>query len=165
MTIAKPMPDAFVRTATLDDTEAITALINSSFRKAEEFFISEDRIDCAGVRSFVASGAFLLAEQEGTIVGCVYVEQRPDARAYLGLLAIDPTRQQSGLGSLLMDAAEDHCRGWGALFMDINVVNIRKELPGFYQKRGYVETGTTSQFPDHVKTKIPCHFIEMSKPL
>jgi hypothetical protein len=64
-----------------------------------------------------------------------------------------------------MDAAEDYCRGLGCLFMDINVVNIRKELPGFYQKRGYVETGTTSGFPDHVKTKIPCHFIEMSKPL
>ena len=155
---------ALVRSATLDDAEAITALINSSFRKAEEFFISEDRIDCAGVQNFFAIGAFLLSEREGSIVGCVYVEPRPNARAYLGLLAIDLTRQQSGLGSLLMDAAEDYCRGLGCLFVDLNVVNLRQELPGFYQKRGYVETGT-SPFPDNVKTKLPCHFIEMSKPL
>ena len=156
---------ALVRSATLDDAEAITALINSSFRKAEEFFISEDRIDCAGVRNFFAMGTFLLAEREGAIVGCVYVEPRAEARAYLGLLAIDLTRQQSGLGSLLMDAAEDYCRGLGRLFMDINVVNLRLELPAFYQKRGYMKTGMTSPFPDDVKTKIPCHFFEMSKPL
>ena len=32
------------------------------------------------------------------------------SRAYLGLLAVDPAHQQSGLGSVLMDAAEDYCR-------------------------------------------------------
>lgn len=85
-------------------------------------------------------------------------------RAYLGLLAVDPAHQQSGLGSKLMDAAEDHCRGLGLRFMDIKVVNLREELAGFYRRRGYVETGT-SAFPAEVKTKLPCHFIEMSKPL
>ena len=63
-----------------------------------------------------------------------------------------------------MDAAEDYCRGLACRFMDILVVNLRKELAGFYQGRGYVETGT-SPFPAHVKTKVPCHFIEMSKAL
>jgi hypothetical protein len=48
--------------------------------------------------------------------------------------------------------------------MDINVVNLRLDLAGFYQKRSYVETGT-SPFPADVETKLPCHFIEMSKPL
>jgi len=36
-------------------------------------------------------------------------------------------------------------------------------LPPFYRKRGYVENGTT---PFHdAETKIPCHFINMAKPL
>ena len=44
------------------------------------------------------------------------------------------------------------------------IVSLREELPPFYQKRGYVESGT-SPFPLDVPTKIPCHFINMSKPL
>jgi hypothetical protein len=48
--------------------------------------------------------------------------------------------------------------------MDILIVSLRDELPGFYQKRGYVQNGT-SAFPADVETKIPCHFINMSKPL
>jgi hypothetical protein len=48
--------------------------------------------------------------------------------------------------------------------MDIKVVNLREELPDFYRRRGYVGTGTSS-FPSDLKTKLPVHFIEMSKPL
>jgi hypothetical protein len=48
--------------------------------------------------------------------------------------------------------------------MDIKVVNLREDLPRFYARRGYVETGT-SPFPAEIETKLACHFIEMSKPL
>lgn len=153
-----------VRIAGLDDAEAITTLINCSFRQAEEFFIDTDRIDSPGVRDFLVTGEFLLAELDGAVAGCVYVETRQNNGAYLGLLAIDPARQQTGLGSLLMEAAEEHCRGLGCRFIDINVVHLRTELPTFYRKRGYVEIGI-SPFPANVKTKLSCHFIEMSKPL
>jgi hypothetical protein len=63
-----------------------------------------------------------------------------------------------------MDAAEEYSRRQACHFMDINVVNLREELFGFYHKRGYVEAGT-SPFPSDVNTKLPCHFIEMTKPL
>jgi predicted N-acetyltransferase YhbS len=157
--------------AGLADAEKITTLINSAFRRAEGFFVEEDRVDCESVRNFLNKGKFLLAESEDIVVGCVYVEPRPvedasgdNTGAYLGLLAVDPGRQHSGTGSLLMDSAEDYCRARACRVMDILVVNLRKELAGFYQRRGYVETGT-SAFPAHVKTKLPCHFIEMSKAL
>jgi len=63
-----------------------------------------------------------------------------------------------------MTAAEDHCRKAGSRFMDIQVVNLRKELPDFYHHRGYVETGT-APFTAGIETKLPCHFVKMSKPL
>ena len=44
------------------------------------------------------------------------------------------------------------------------IVNLRTELTPFYQRRGYVETGT-QPFPSDVQTKQPCHFITMAKPL
>ena len=155
-----------LRLAEPGDIGAITSLINAAFRLAEEFFIEEDRITEHGVGDLLRSGNFLLAEREGTMLGCVYVERKKSdpLRSYLGLLSVDPSRQQSGLGSLLMNSAEDYCRRQGCRTMDILVVNLRKDLPSFYQKRGYVETGT-SPFPPDVETKIPCHFIEMSKTL
>jgi len=163
-----------VRLARREDAEEITTVINSAFRGVEDFFVEGDRVDVGQVLNFLNSGKFLLAKSEHTLLGCVYVESRhldsnsssaqSQDRAYLGLLAVGPAHQQSGLGSMLMDAAENYCRALGLRFMDIKVVNLREELAGFYRNRGYVETGT-SAFPAELKTKLRCHFIDMSKPL
>jgi N-acetylglutamate synthase-like GNAT family acetyltransferase len=152
-----------VRIADSSDAGEITLLINSAFRSAESFFVEGDRIELKEVIKLLNTGKFLLAEEEGTLIGCVYVEPRGE-RAYLGLLSVDPSRQQSGVGSLLMTAAENYCTGLACRFMDIKLVNLRKELPDFYRKRGYVETGT-SNFPAEVATKEHCYFIDMAKPL
>lgn len=139
------------------------AVINSAFRVAEEFFCGEDRITLEEVERLFTTGTFLLAEIDRLLGGCVYVELRGD-RSYLGLLSVDPSIQQGGLGSSLMSAGERHCRERGSSFMDIYLVNLRTELFPFYQKRGYAETGTLP-FPPEVPTKLPCHFITMAKQL
>ena len=151
------------RIATPADAANITAIINAAFRIAEEFFIDGNRITQAEVEKLLEKGAFLLAETGDQLNGCVYVEPRGE-RSYLGLLSVDPGQQQGGLGSLLMNAAESYCRERGSHFMDILIVNLREELPAFYRKRGYVENGTTP-FHEDVETKVPCHFINMAKPL
>ena len=152
-----------IRIATSADAPQITAVINAAFRIAEKFFIDGNRIRQAEVEESLAKGVFLLAEVNGKLNGCVYVELRGE-RSYLGLLSVDPTCQQSGLGSRLMTEAENYCRERGSRGMDIVIVSLRQDLPSFYQKRGYVESGT-SPFPPDVPTKIPCHFINMSKSL
>lgn len=152
-----------IRIARSADAEQITAVINAAFRIAEGFFVDGNRITLDEVQHYLDKGAFLVAQDSQALSGCVYVEPRGE-RAYLGLLSVDPSRQQSGLGSLLMTAGEEYCRTRGARFMDILIVNLRAELPAFYEHRGYVENGTTP-FPPDVPTKQPCHFINMSKPL
>jgi N-acetylglutamate synthase-like GNAT family acetyltransferase len=151
-----------LRLAKLADAEAITRLINNAFQ-VERFFLAADRIDIEEVRSRLARGRFILADEDGAINGCVYVEPNGE-RAYLGLLSVEPARQLSGMGKFLMDAAEDHCRAAGCRFMDLRVVNVRKELPPFYQKLGYAQTGT-APFPEDKPTLVRCHFLIMSKPL
>ena len=151
-----------IRVATPADAAKITGVINAAFRIAEGFFIDKERITETEVEELLGKGAFLVAETDDELNGCVYVELR-DERSYLGLLSVDPDRQQGGLGSLLMNAAENYCRERGSSFMDILIVNLREELPPFYRKRGYVENGTTP-FPE-VETKLPCHFINMAKSL
>lgn len=152
-----------LRLAESQDAEAITAVINSAFKKAEAFFIDRDRIDQESVRSLMEKGKFLITEDDGTVRGCVYLELRGD-RAYLGLLSVDPKLQQAGLGSALMTGAEDHCAQAGCRFMDLRIVNLRTENHAFYLRRGYVETGT-EPFPSALTPKLPCHFVNMTKPL
>ena len=152
-----------IRLATPADAEKITAIINAAFKVVEEFFFDGNRITLDEVEKLFTAGAFLVAENANAISGCVYVEPRGE-RAYLGLLSVDPARQQSGLGSRLMTAGEEYCRSRGARFMDILIVNLRHDLPAYYGRRGYFENGTTP-FPPDVPTKQACHFINMSKPL
>ena len=144
------------------DVEALTRLINAAF-SVEGFFIEGDRINSETVRNLMASGQFLIAQDNDGVAACVYLEPRGE-RAYLGLLSVDPSRQRSGLGSRLVAAAEDHARACGIHYMDLRIVNLRLELPEFYRRLGYLITGT-SPFPPEATTKQPCHFVNMSKAL
>jgi len=148
------------RVASLLDTEALVRLINAAFR-VELPFIDGDRIDAEGVRSYMAKGRFLVAEDTAGLAGCVYVQLHGD-RGYLGLLGVDPMRQGTGLGRKLMDAAERHFREAGCRAIDLRIVSARTPLPAFYCHLGYLETGTAPFAPD-VPVKVPCHYILMSK--
>ena len=152
-----------IRVADIDDAEAVSGMINAAFRKAESFLIDRDRIDLPTVQELLRTGTFLVAEENKVVVGCVHVEMRGD-RSYLGLLSVDPEGQKAGVGSKLMTAAENYCAKAGSHFMDLRIVNVRKELPEFYHRRGYVETGT-APFTPGLEPKVPCHFVNMSKPL
>jgi GNAT superfamily N-acetyltransferase len=154
--------DFQIRRAALTDAQKITALVNLAFR-VESFFVDGDRTNIERIRTLMEKGAFLLAEDTAGLAGCVYVELRGE-RGYFGLLAVEPSRQRRGLGRRLAQEAEEYARAAGCLVMDIMTVNVRTELPPIYHKMGYVETGTAS-FPSEVRSKLPCHFVVMSKPL
>ena len=145
------------------DAERLVKVINAAFRRAESHIIDRDRVDLELVRSLLAKGEFLLAENEAALAGCVYLERRGD-RAYLGLLSVAPERQNLGVGSMLMREAEQRSARAGCRSMDLRIINLRGENHAFYARRGYVETGT-EPFPPDLETKLPCHFINMSKPL
>jgi N-acetylglutamate synthase-like GNAT family acetyltransferase len=152
----------WLRVAHLEDADAIARLVNQAFQ-VERFFIAGDRTNPEAVRELLGKGKFLLAELDGVPAGCVYLQARGD-RCYLGLLSVDPGRQRSGLGRLLMRAAEEDCRAAGARGIDLQIVSLRTELPGYYRCLGYDESGT-APFPEHAQPKQPCYFIKMSKEL
>jgi predicted N-acetyltransferase YhbS len=163
ISMTAPNTAAPIHLAVPADAARITAVINAAFRIAEGFFIDGNRITQSEVEQKLSDGAFIVSEHGDTLSGCVYVEMRGE-RSYLGLLSVDPSSQQGGLGSRLMREAEKYCRESGSKAMDIIIVSFREELPAYKEKRGYVQNGT-SPFPPDVPTKIPCHFINMSKPL
>jgi GNAT superfamily N-acetyltransferase len=155
--------DFTIREAGPRDVDALTALINAAF-EVEQFFKQGDRTSPSAIRDLLGRGAVLVADGLGApAAGSVYVEPRGD-RVYIGMVSVDPRYQGRGLGRLLMESAEAYGRSRGCVVSDITVVNLRTELPPFYRKLGYVETGT-SPFPDSETTTLPCHLITMSKRL
>jgi GNAT superfamily N-acetyltransferase len=150
-----------LRRATTADAEVVARLINAAYQ-VERFFVDGDRTSPAEVRELLGTGMFFfLASDRRGAAGCVYVEVRRE-RGYFGLLAVDPARQGAGIGRRLVAAAEDHCRGAGCGVMDIQVVDVRAELPPFYRALGYVETGSK---PFTAPSRLPCKFLLMSKRL
>ena len=151
------------RPSRADEAEAVAALITLAYR-VEDFFVTGDRTDAADVLRRMQHGEFLVLEDPaGTLAGCVYVELRNE-RGYFGMLSVDPARQGQGLGRALVAAAEARCQAAGCHEMEIEVVNLRTELPPFYSRLGYTPESTRA-FPSDERVTQPCHFIVMAKPL
>lgn len=155
------------RVADATDVPALVRVINKAYA-VEKMFVDGERTSDDHIHERLArpGSVFLVVDDgaaRGELAGAVYVELR-GTRGYFGMLAVDPHRQGSGLGRLLVTAAEDHCRAAGCRFLDIDVVNVRSELPAFYAKFGYAPFDT-GEFHSAAPLKRPVHVVKLTKPL
>jgi ribosomal protein S18 acetylase RimI-like enzyme len=167
MTRVEALPQATSATVALRDAlpseaPALAALVNRAYR-VEDFFIDGDRTTEAEVAGMFSHATFLVAEGEGRLAGAVYISA-DGPRGHFGMLAVDPACQATGLGSFLVEAAEQRLRQSGCVSVSIDVINLRSELLPWYRRRGYVEAGT-GPFPAPEKAKLPCHCIIMTRSL
>ncbi len=167
-----------IRRAASREASVLARIINDAF-VVEAFFKIGDRTSADEISELMKAGEFLVLDEPstqnpepepstqnpepGTLVGCVYLKCTGE-RGYFGMLSIDPARQRRGLGPRLIDAVEARARELGCHFMDIHIVNLREELPDYYRRFGYMESGTLP-FSDPERSTQPCYFIVMSKPL
>ncbi len=154
--------DGTLRQAGPADAHRIAALVNRAFL-AESWFKSTDRTNAEQVRELLSKGIFLLLEREARLLACVYLEPRGN-RVYLGMLSVEQDVQSQGIGRRMMQEAEEFARRQGHVAIDLRIVHVREELPPYYRKLGYVESGTEPA-PDFPGVKIPIHFVLMSKSL
>lgn len=161
---AERRPAVQIRLATPQDRAAMIAVINAAF--VVEDFIEGTRTDPANMAEMMQKGEFLIAEDgSGQVVACVYTEVRGE-RGYLGMLAVDPPRQGSGLGRMMTEAAEKHLCDRGCRWIDLRVLSPRRELLPFYEKLGYAQVRTEEFRPPRpLRDGIECHGIIMSKAL
>ncbi len=160
---SSPQDDSVsIRAAVSGDIPALVRLINAAFIVERSVF-DGDRISAEEARAFMETGKFLVAHDSVGFAACVYVELR-NGRGYLGLLAVDPERQGTGLGRKLVAVAEDYFRGEGCCAVELRVISQRTPLPPFYRRLGYVEIGT-APFAPSLQAKVPGHYIIMCKPL
>lgn len=153
-----------VRLATTAEMPAIIPVVNAAF--AIQTFFEGTRTDEGRMAEMMRKGKFLVAQDgSGKIVATVFTELR-GGRGYFGMLAVDPTRQGTGLGRRMVEAAENHCRRHGCSHVDIVILSRCPELLPFYGTLGYVETGTEEFHSSRpLKGGLECHCIILSKAL
>jgi ribosomal protein S18 acetylase RimI-like enzyme len=145
-----------LKIATKQDSEEIANLVNRAYRpKSTEFGWTHEAQLVAGNRVtpgqleklFDGDSTILTLLQGEFIVSCVTIEVE-DSVAYIGMLATEPRLQATGLGKSMMKHAEHFAgRVLGASKFKISVLSARRELIDFYERRGYVRTGETQNYP------------------
>ena len=154
------MPEELtIRVAKHEDLPPLHPVIERAYRgetaragwtHEADLIIESPRTDIATLAAIVDDPAqrLLVAEGPAGPIGCVQVTSKGNGLAYLGLLCVDPGRQSGGLGKQLVAAAEECARDlFGASVMEMTVIDRRKELIAFYERRGYRNAGEKRDFP------------------
>jgi ribosomal protein S18 acetylase RimI-like enzyme len=173
-----PTADALrYRIAAPRDTDALVALINSAYRgessrcgwTTEADLLGGQRTDAREITALIgADDGFLLIADTGTdvdpaagatpaspMLGCLHVQQA-SAAAWIGMFAIRPGLQGSGLGSRLLGEAEVRSATvWQLRCWRMAVISSRAELLAYYARRGYHDTGERLPFPNDVRFGLP----------
>ena len=168
------------RLATAPDIPGLHALIESAYRgdsakggwTHEADLLEGQRTDQDELAAIIADPdqSLILAYQGDDLVGCVCIARKPDQKAYLGMLTVDPSLQSGGLGRQLIAEGEAVARNpYGAQVMEMTVIAQRAELIAYYQRRGYALTGETRPFPmtdpRFGLPKADLSFVVLEKPL
>ena len=154
------------RFAVREDIPELVRIINAAYR-VEDFFINGDRTTEAEIAARMEDPTtrFLVldaTDSPGLAAG-VLVDIR-GRRGHFAMLSVDPPFQGRGLARVLLDAVEEYCRVAGCDALDIEVVNLREELPAFYVAMGFAPFDT-APFPDQTKLSRDAYLVLMTKPL
>ena len=146
--------------ATNADYSTIVELANLAYRGSgessgwttESSYIEGPRLSEDRLREDLASkpAAHLMTlreHEDGPLLGTVWLEPKSEDVWYLGLLTIRPEQQKRQLGRGLLAAAEVYAATRGARRMRMTVINVRETLIAWYERRGYVRTGESEEFP------------------
>ena len=182
---ASPAPSLSFRLARQADAPFLVDLIERAYRgpetagswASEAHLLKGPRTSLAEVSSLIAreDSRFLIADIDGRIAACCLLQglNRPDHdttsvnAAYFGMFALAPDAQGGGLGKKVITEAEQRIQDiWGCNEMVMTVINLRTELIGWYERRGYRLTGATLPFPfseTSGETTRDFHLVEMRK--
>ncbi|MBU4434982.1 MAG: GNAT family N-acetyltransferase [Alphaproteobacteria bacterium] len=136
------------------DLSAVADLVNRAYRGGEAHkgwtteaaFMGGARADEAGLRADLAAkpGSVILTlrdEDWEKPFGCVWLEPLPGDVWLLGMLAVDPERQDGGTGRALIETCEAYVKARAGQILRMTVIDIRDTLIAWYERRGFHRAG------------------------
>jgi acyl-CoA-binding protein/ribosomal protein S18 acetylase RimI-like enzyme len=148
-----------INKATEQYAQSLVTLLNSAYRgeSAKKGWTNEADLISGEVRTN-EQGVLQLLNQPGSvilictnnqkqIVGCVNL-QKHNNKLYLGMLAVSPLLQGTGIGKKLLHAAEEHAKATDCDTIYMTVISVRAELIDWYKRHGYTDTGERKPFPE-----------------
>ena len=147
------------RLAEQKDIDDIVALVESAYRgekskqgwTTESHFINGQRTDAEEVSTLIGreNSVLILCFDNHELLATIQIQKTGD-KCYLGMFAVQPQKQSLGIGSLLLEQAENYARQhWQCRVMTMLVITIRQELIEWYRRKGYRPTGEKQRFPYH----------------
>jgi 3'(2'), 5'-bisphosphate nucleotidase len=141
---------ASVRAATWDDRGAILALI-ATMGGHEDILSHADPMRELGALLRNSNSRALVASVAERIVGVAFVQARSsitgDERiAWLGGVSVDEALRGSGVGALLLRAAEEAARTLGCARIALQSSERRVRAHAFYRSHGYIEESPAARF-------------------
>ena len=171
------MPATAISAATINDIPDLHVLVNGAYRgdhsrkgwTTEADLLGGIRTDFDNLLTMLThpSAVILKYESTGSLLGCVYLEQKK-SELYLGMLSVAPEAQAQGIGKKLLTAAEQRATALGCTAITIVVIPLRTELVAWYQRRGYAATGEIRPFPNDPRFGLPTQplsLMVMTKPI
>lgn len=169
----------FIEQAGPQDAAAICNLLNRSYRgeTSRKGWTTEADLIGGEVRTDTEEVSGLLTRPESVFLihrdadhildACVHLQHRGQ-KAYLGMFAVEPVRQNQGLGKALLREAEGWANGRGCQAIFMYVISARLELITWYRRYGYKENGERVPFPEDGRSGHhlqPLEFIILEKKL
>lgn len=115
----------------------------------------EGGIDRVG--HFSAGQHMFIAELDGLQVGLIHVVEKKQATVKISPLIVGTEfRGAMGIGSMLLERAEEYARSVGARQLYCTVASPNKKALGFFLRKGFYVTGTAT---DHYKLGIDEHML------
>ncbi|WP_448697593.1 GNAT family N-acetyltransferase [Mucilaginibacter sp. AW1-3] len=141
--------------ASVIDVPELAVLINKAYKgvpgkswTAESHLLEGARINEATLTGFIGDKdtVILKCMQNNEIIGSVYLKH-DDKGIYMGMLSVDPDKQNTGTGKLLLKHIEWYAREQNRDRLHLTVISARHELVEWYKRHGFKPTGAVQPFP------------------
>jgi len=133
------MTERPLRQATAEDADAITTLVDRAYRKYLPRIGRPPSPMTDDYHAVVHDHDVWVVDGPETIEAVLVLIPDPDA-LFIDNIAVEPSRQQAGLGRMLMDFAEDEARRLGLPALTLVTNEHMTENIARYTRIGFVET-------------------------
>ncbi|AXK49408.1 GNAT family N-acetyltransferase [Aliarcobacter trophiarum LMG 25534] len=139
------------------DKEEVVKIINEAYRgelkgnawTGEAHLLSGIRIDIDMLNEYLKekNTKTFIAKNNNQVVATIQAKLE-DNTIYIGLFAVDPNIQASGVGRRLLEFTElETSKIWKIKSFVMEVISSRTELRDYYIRRGYQNTNSYIEFP------------------